>query len=170
MASINDVTLVGYIKDEPEFKFIGTSKGTFPFWHAVLKVKRLNVGNTDDIDKRMDFIHVIGWNEQAEDCNIAAHTGTQLLVKGRLQSRNYEKTNEASSEQYNELLKFVKDLGVPEENEQEVLNKILEITHLDGRQTKHTAYEVSISQVEFLKNFEPLPSKHDNDSEESGKE
>jgi single-stranded DNA-binding protein len=166
MATINDVTLIGIVKNEPEFKFITTDKGTFPFWHAVLKVKRLNSGNTNDIDKRMDFPHVIAWNEQAEDCNLAAHEGTKLLIKGRLQSRNFEKTNEASPEQYNEMLKFIRELGVPQESEQEVLNKILEISHLDGRETKHTAYEVSISQVEFLSNFEPLPSKYNNFDDE----
>ena len=165
MATMNDVTLIGYIKGEPEFKFISTPNGTFPFWKAVLKVKRLHSNNKEDVDKRMDFIHVIAWNEQAEDCNLAAENGTQILVKGRLQSRNFEKTNEASPEQYNELLKFIRNLGVPEEGEQKVLNEILEITHLDGRETKHTAYEVSISQVEFLSNFNPLPSKYDKEDD-----
>ena len=147
MAAINKVTLLGAVVSEPDIRY---TKDSHPLWHAIMAVNRPKAQHVEDKDKQADYIHVIVWGDEAERCHAHVRKGSQIAVVGRLQSRNYQKTNEASPEQYNELADLLSTLAI--EDEEELLEDILEIAHLDGRKTSHTAYEVSAESVEFLNN------------------
>ncbi|MFW5962720.1 MAG: single-stranded DNA-binding protein [bacterium] len=147
MANINEVTLLGIVVDEPNLRY--TPQG-HALWHCLMAVNRPGAKYKEDEDKKADYLHVIVWGDEAERCNEHVQQGSQIAVLGRLQSRNYNKVNEPTPQQFDKVLELFSTLAVDEP--QELVNEALDILELDGRKTSHTAYEVSARKVEFLNN------------------
>ncbi|MGI5825222.1 MAG: single-stranded DNA-binding protein [Bacillota bacterium] len=78
----NRIILVGRLTRDPELRF--TNNGT-PVCQFALAV---DSGFGDN--KRTDFINIVVWNKQGENCNTYLSKGRLALVEGRLQIRNYE--------------------------------------------------------------------------------
>ena len=78
----NRVILVGRLTRDPELRF--TNNGT-PVCQFALAV---DSGYGEN--KRTDFINIVVWNKQGENCNTYLSKGKMALVDGRLQIRNYE--------------------------------------------------------------------------------
>ena len=78
----NRIVLVGRLTRDPELRF--TNNGT-PVCQFALAV--------DDgygENRRTDFINIVVWNKQGENCNQYLSKGKLALVEGRLHIRNYD--------------------------------------------------------------------------------
>ena len=78
----NRIVLVGRLTRDPELRF--TNSGT-PVCQFALAV---DSGFGDN--KRTDFINIVVWSKQGENCNTYLSKGKLALVEGRLQIRNYD--------------------------------------------------------------------------------
>lgn len=78
----NRIILVGRLTRDPELRF--TNNGT-PVCQFSLAVDS-GFGE----NKRTDFINIVVWNKQGENCSTYLSKGRMALVEGRLQIRNYE--------------------------------------------------------------------------------
>ena len=78
----NKIILVGRLTRDPELRF--TNNGT-PVCQFSLAV---DSGFGDN--KRTNFINIVVWNKQGENCSTYLSKGRMALVDGRLQIRNYE--------------------------------------------------------------------------------
>jgi len=79
---VNKVILVGRLTRDREVRYTQTGKAVAAFSVAV------DTGYGEN--KRADFIPVVVWDKLAEVCGNNLTKGRRVLVKGRLQIRNYE--------------------------------------------------------------------------------
>ena len=86
---LNQVVLVGRLTKNPE---IVTSEQGKKMTTITLAVQR-SFKNMDGLYET-DFIRCILWNGVASSTNEYCHSGDIVGVKGRLQTRSYEKDNE----------------------------------------------------------------------------
>ena len=83
----NKVILMGNLSRDPEIRYT-TSKQA---------VARLNVavdrqwkGRSGEVQNQVDFIPVVVWGAQAENCERYLRKGRPVLIEGRLQVRSYD--------------------------------------------------------------------------------
>jgi single-strand DNA-binding protein len=79
---MNTVILIGRLTRDPELRY--TNSG-----HAVANFT-LAVDRPFSKEKETDFIPIIVWQKQAENCAEYLLKGSQVAVEGRLQVRGYE--------------------------------------------------------------------------------
>lgn len=79
---MNTVILIGRLTRDPELRY--TNSG-----HAVANFT-LAVDRPFSKEKETDFIPIIVWQKQAENCAEYLFKGSQVAVEGRLQVRGYE--------------------------------------------------------------------------------
>ena len=79
---MNTVILIGRLTRDPELRY--TNSG-----HAVANFT-LAVDRPFSKEKETDFIPIIVWQKQAENCANYLFKGSQVAVEGRLQVRGYE--------------------------------------------------------------------------------
>ena len=82
---MNQVVLIGRLTKDPELRFTGTGKAVASMTVAVNR----GFGK----DKEADFIPVVVWEKQAENCANYLSKGSQVGVQGRMQTRSYETQN-----------------------------------------------------------------------------
>lgn len=84
---MNNVCIVGNLTRDVELQYLesGTAKATFTV--AVNRVWRDKEGNKRE---EVDFIPVVVWAAQAENCNSYLHKGDKCSVEGRLNVHQYE--------------------------------------------------------------------------------
>ena len=82
---LNRVILIGRLTRDPELKYIpsGTPVASF-----TLAVDRPFLNK--DGEKEADFIPIVVWRKQAENCANYLGKGSLVAVDGRMQVRNYE--------------------------------------------------------------------------------
>lgn len=105
---MNNVVLIGRLTKDPELRFTpstGTAVGTF-----TIAVDR-------DFKKEgqptADFLNVVVWSKQAENCANYLIKGQLVGVRGRIQTRNYE-DKQGQRRYITEIVaKEVKFLGKP---------------------------------------------------------
>ena len=100
---LNKVILIGRLCADPIFKMTpntGTPVTTF-----TLAVDRM------DKDKSADFINIIVWNKQAENCAQYLAKGSLCAVDGRLTSRKYETKDNQKRTVWEVVAKSVQFLG-----------------------------------------------------------
>jgi single-strand DNA-binding protein len=87
MASLNKVFLIGNLTRAPELRY--TPGGTAV---ADLRIAVNRNYMTQGGDKREEtcFLTVVVWGKQAESCREYLDKGRQILVEGRLQTRDWE--------------------------------------------------------------------------------
>lgn len=88
MRGFNKVILMGNLSRDPELRY--TTNNT--------AVTRINVAvnrgkNKNKEDMGCDFISVVAWGAQAENCNRYLQKGSPVLIEGRLQVRKYIGSN-----------------------------------------------------------------------------
>lgn len=81
---MNQVTLLGRLVYEPELK--ATASGT------AYMSNRLAVSRNDK-EKTTDFINVQAWTKTAEFIRQYFHKGDPIGISGKIQTRNYEKSD-----------------------------------------------------------------------------
>ncbi|MBU1112992.1 MAG: single-stranded DNA-binding protein [Candidatus Omnitrophica bacterium] len=87
MLSFNKVFMVGNLTKDPELRY--TPQGT-----AVTTLRIASNSSfkdkTGQQQKSTCFVNVVVWGQMAEVCNQYLQKGRQVLVEGRLQSRNWQ--------------------------------------------------------------------------------
>lgn len=82
---MNTVILIGRLTKDPELRFTGTGKAVATFTVAVNR----GFGK----DSEADFIPVVVWEKQAENCANYLAKGREVGIQGRMQTRSYETQN-----------------------------------------------------------------------------
>jgi single-strand DNA-binding protein len=86
MSRLNKVFLIGRLTKDPELRFI--ANGT-PVANFTLAVNRSFKPQNSE-QQQTDFIDIVVWRKQAENCKQYLFKGQEALVEGRLQIRSYE--------------------------------------------------------------------------------
>lgn len=77
--------LVGRLARDPEVRYTQSGKAVASFSLAVNRRGRSTEGQ-----QTADFIPIVAWEKLAEICGNNLIKGSQVLVEGRMQARNYE--------------------------------------------------------------------------------
>lgn len=83
---LNKVVLIGRITKDPELRYTQSNIATTRF---TLAVDRGFTGQ--DGQKQADFIPIVTWRKQAENCAKYLAKGRLVAVSGRIQTGSYEK-------------------------------------------------------------------------------
>ena len=81
---LNRVILIGRLTKDPELKFTPSGVAVANF---ILAVDRRRTANGD---KEADFIPIVVWQKQAENCAEYLGKGSLCAVDGRIQVRTYD--------------------------------------------------------------------------------
>ena len=82
---MNKVILIGRLKRDPELRYTGSNIPTATFSIAVNRTFTNQAG-----EREAEFINVIVWRKQAENCKNYLTKGSQVAIEGRIQTRNYD--------------------------------------------------------------------------------
>ena len=82
---LNRVILIGRLTKDPELKFTTTGKAVATFTLAVDRFR-----NNAQGEKEADFIPIVVWEKQAENCANYLGKGSLAAVDGRMQVRSYD--------------------------------------------------------------------------------
>ena len=82
---LNRVILIGRLTRDPELKFTTTGKAVATFTLAVDRFRSNPQG-----EKEADFIPIVVWEKQAENCANYLGKGSLAAVDGRMQVRSYD--------------------------------------------------------------------------------
>lgn len=80
---MNKVILIGRITKDIELRY---TKSNIPVAITTLAVNR---AKQKDKEQETDFINLIIWGKQAENCKNYVNKGNQIAVEGRIQTRSY---------------------------------------------------------------------------------
>ena len=82
---MNKVILIGRLTRDPELRYTSSNVPTASFSIAVDRNFTNQNGETE-----ADFINIVVWRKQAENCKNYLTKGSQVAIDGRIQTRNYE--------------------------------------------------------------------------------
>jgi single-strand DNA-binding protein len=82
---LNKVVLIGRLTTKPELRYTGSN---LPFTRFSLAVNRSF--NNSQGQREADFINIVVWRKQAENCKNYLTKGSQVAIDGRIQTRNYD--------------------------------------------------------------------------------
>ena len=87
MPSLNKVTIIGNVGNEPEMRFTPNGKPVTSF-----SVATNWVFSTPEGERRQEteWFNVVAWNRLAEQCNQFLAKGKLVYAEGRLHTRNWE--------------------------------------------------------------------------------
>lgn len=87
MASLNRVTLIGNLGQDPEKRFTPGGQAVATFSVATSERWKDKSGQPQE---RTEWHKVVVWGQQAENCSQYLSKGRQVCVEGRLQTRQWE--------------------------------------------------------------------------------
>ncbi len=82
---LNRIVLIGRLTQDPELRYTNAGTAVASFSLAVDRIRTNSSG-----EKETDFINIVVWQKQAENCAQYLHKGRLAAVDGRLQIRTYE--------------------------------------------------------------------------------
>ena len=82
---MNKVVLIGRLTRDPELRYTGNNIPSATFSIAVNRNFTNQAGERD-----ADFINIVVWRKQAENCKNYLTKGSQVAIEGRIQSRSYD--------------------------------------------------------------------------------
>lgn len=82
---MNKVILIGRLTRDPELRYTSSNVATCTFSIAVDRTFTNQNG-----EREADFINIVVWRKQAENCKNYLAKGSQVAVEGRIQTRNYD--------------------------------------------------------------------------------
>ena len=85
---MNKVFLIGRLVRDPELRYTGNNTPVATFSLAVNR----NFTNQSG-EREADFINIVVWRKQAENCKNYINQGSQVAIDGRLQTRSYDDQN-----------------------------------------------------------------------------
>ena len=80
---MNKAILIGRLTKEPELRY---TQSNIPVTTFTLAVNRVASEETD-------FINIVVWRKQAENCSKYITKGSQVAIEGSIQTRSYEDKN-----------------------------------------------------------------------------
>src|SRR5438270_8007658 len=87
MASLNKVLLMGNLTRPPELRYTPSGAAVADMRLAVSRNYTTQSGEKRD---ETAFLTVIAWGKTAENCSEYLDKGSQILVEGRIQTRDWE--------------------------------------------------------------------------------
>jgi single-strand DNA-binding protein len=84
--SVNNITMVGNLVDDPTLRFNDKGKATMTARIAVNEP----VNRNGQWDERTTYINIVCWDRLAENTAHSATKGDRIVVTGRLQIRNWD--------------------------------------------------------------------------------
>jgi single-strand DNA-binding protein len=87
MPSLNKVTVIGNVGNEPEMRFTPNGKPVTSFSVATNWVYTSPEGERK---QETEWFNVVAWNRLAEQCNQFLAKGKLVYVEGRLHTRSWE--------------------------------------------------------------------------------
>ena len=84
MSSLNHVVLIGRLARDPELRYTGSGTAVANFTIAVDRRPK------PDGTKEADFIRIVSWGKQGENCSNYLAKGRLVAVDGRLQMHTYQ--------------------------------------------------------------------------------
>ncbi|MFH1873687.1 MAG: single-stranded DNA-binding protein [Pseudomonadota bacterium] len=88
MASLNRVTLIGNLGQDPEKRFTPSGQAVATF--SIATSERWKDKTTGQNQERTEWHRIVVWGAQAENCAQYLSKGRQVCVEGRLQTRQWE--------------------------------------------------------------------------------
>ena len=92
---MNNVVLIGRLCADPEFRYTPSGVATSSFRLAV--DKGLSKNKKQEMESKgeptADFINIVVWGKQAENCANYLAKGRLVAIQGRVQSRSWETEN-----------------------------------------------------------------------------
>ena len=85
---MNKVVLIGRLTRDPELRYTGSNLPVATFAIAVNRPFSNQAG-----EREADFINIVVWRKQAENCKNYLTQGSQVAIEGRLQTRSYDDQN-----------------------------------------------------------------------------
>lgn len=82
---MNRVILIGRLTRDPELRYTSSNIATASFSLAVDR----NFTNQNG-EREADFINIVVWRKQAENCKNYLTKGSQVAIEGRIQTRSYD--------------------------------------------------------------------------------
>ena len=82
---MNKVFLIGRLTRDPELRYTSSNIPVASFSIAVNRTFANQNG-----EREADFINIVVWRKQAENCKNYLNQGSQVAIDGRIQTRNYE--------------------------------------------------------------------------------
>lgn len=111
---LNQVILIGRLTHDPELRY--TAGSGIPLATFDLAVNRIS--SNQQGERETDFIRIVTWRKQAENCANYLKKGSLAAVSGRLQIRSYE-DNEGIKKKIAEVVAFnVQFLERPRDSEE----------------------------------------------------
>jgi single-strand DNA-binding protein len=116
VSNLNDVTLMGRLTRDPELKYTGTGKAVCQFALAINRPQGREARERGD-KPQVDFLDCVAWGSQAENLANYQKKGSLILIKGRIQKRQYQ--NQEGENRYaveviaNQVLFMPKNGNVP---------------------------------------------------------
>ncbi len=85
---MNKVVLIGRLTRDPELRYTGSNLPVATFAIAVNRPFSNQAG-----EREADFINIVVWRKQAENCKNYLTQGSQVAIEGRIQTRSYDDQN-----------------------------------------------------------------------------
>lgn len=87
MPSLNKVTIIGNVGNEPEMRFTPNGKPVTSFSVATNWVYTTPEGERK---QETEWFNIVAWNRLAEQCNQFLAKGKLVYTEGRIHTRNWE--------------------------------------------------------------------------------
>lgn len=81
---MNKVILIGFLCQDVILRYTPSNMAVATFTIAVNRPKR------QDKEQEADFINIVVWRKQAENCNKYIEKGSKVSIEGRIQTRSYD--------------------------------------------------------------------------------
>ena len=85
---MNKVFLIGRLVRDPELRYTSSNLPVATFSIAVNRTFANQNG-----EREADFINIVVWRKQAENCKNYINQGSQVAIDGRIQTRSYDDQN-----------------------------------------------------------------------------
>lgn len=143
---MNKIILLGRLTKDVELRYTQTSNTPVASFTLAVNRKFIKEGE----EKQADFLNIIAWNKLAETASKYLKKGTQILITGRLQTRNWDDEQGVKhyvTEVIAEEFDFVESINK---------NKVPDTSILDGRSTTLPDFTDDDSE-ECISNADDLP-------------
>ncbi len=87
--SMNKVILIGRLGQNPELRYIPQTERAVANFTLATNEKYYNP-TTNESDIRVEWHKIVAWGKQAEFCEKYLRQGKQILVEGKLRTRNWQ--------------------------------------------------------------------------------
>jgi len=87
--SLNKVILIGHLGNKPELRYIPQTERPVANFNLATNERLFNP-NTNENTNRTEWHRIVAWGKLAEFCEKYLIQGKQILVEGRLRTRNWQ--------------------------------------------------------------------------------